>query len=65
MIKAEIEVIFGGFDHGEWWLVVLGCREEPEAVGVGRKMPQNSGNTRGRLERERREKWVCAFAWFE
>jgi len=63
--------MFSGFDDGEWWLVVLGCHGEPEADGVGRKLARKchkiaviaGGNAQ--LERERREKWVCVFAWLE
>ena len=35
-----MEAMFSGFDDGEWWLVVLGCRAESEVAGDGRKLAQ-------------------------
>ena len=55
-----MEVMFGGFEDGGWWLVVLGCRGEFE---VAENWPKNIGNSWGvaMVRERRREKMRFGF----
>jgi len=62
-----MEVMFAGFDDGGWWLVILGCRGQPElAENWLENTKQQLGEGLACRERKEREDgfWVrLCFFW--